>query len=126
MPDKVAQVLERLPRETGDSVVVADFQGFAIHPDRNMQSFGVAGHSGAAWFPLRPLAILAPLSADRIRTYHERWQRSHPKGGWIIYGTLEKPYMAPVLDAIGHGCKMEEEFELDGYVARRYSHPDAK
>ncbi len=126
MPDKVAQVLERLPQDSGDSVVLVDFQGFAIHPDRNMRSFGVAGHSGASWLPLRPLAILLPLSADRIRTYFERWQQIHPKGGWIIYGTLEKPYMAPVLDAIGHGCKMEEEFELDGYVARRYSHPDAK
>lgn len=120
LPPKLAQFLGEIPLKQNSSVTLADIQGFTCKPGSLPQ--GIADLiSPEIWLPIRPLAVLVPLSSERISIYFERWHRDHPRPGWVVYGASEKPYIAPILSALERCCKLEQQIELGDYTARFYT-----
>lgn len=120
LPAKIPQLLARLPLNTKTSVVLADLQGFAFSAsDLPLNNSNLVDMN--LWLPLRPLAVLTPLPSERIRTYIERWQKHHPRSGWLIYSASDKPFLVPVFSVLEKFFKLEQEIVHDDYTASYYT-----
>ena len=77
-----------------------------------------------SWLPVRPAAVLVPLSPVRIRKYIGRWRNEHSQPGWLVYAN-DKQLFPNVIDAIlaevGDSYDLKAELRNDTYTARYYS-----
>jgi hypothetical protein len=120
LPAPLTQLLQKLPPNKSASIVLADFQGFSL-PSKSLPINLKEPATSELWLPLRPLAVLVPLSPERIAIYFSRWRQKRTSSGWLIYGPAEKPYIDSIIRSLAQSFRLEEEVHSGEYIALYYT-----